>query len=171
MTFRLTIGIDPGQSGALAFLADGRLVGFVDMPVMPRKAGGMHVDERGLANALREKMQEHHGAYFFGVLEEVQSRPKQCSNSTFRFGEAYGIVRGVFGALGIPYMQVRPERWKKHMGLTGADKDAARTMSIQRYPEAADQLARKKDVGRADALMIATWAELTEQVPKQQGAQ
>lgn len=171
MTFRLTIGIDPGQSGALAFLADGMVYDLIDMPTLPRAAGGMHVDERSLADSIRSVVANHSGAYVFAVLEEVGAMPKQGVTSTFRFGESYGIVRGVLGALGIAYGQVRPDRWKKHLGLSGKEKDAARTVAMQRYPLQMNVLKRKKDVGRADALLIATWAELTEQIPKQQGAQ
>lgn len=166
MTLRLTLGIDPGQTGAIAAIADGRFAGFVDMPVMPRAAGGQHINEGALADALRELLAAHSGASVFAVLEEVGAMPKQGVSSTFRFGESYGVIRGVLGALRIPRMQVRPERWKKYLQLAGKEKDAARTVAIQRHPNAAAQLTRKKDVGRADALLIATWAEITEQVAR-----
>lgn len=166
MTLRVTLGIDPGQTGAIAVLAGDTLSKFVDMPVLPRAAGGMHVDPVTLAAALRGVFTEHSGAYVFAVLEEVGAMPKQGVSSTFRFGESYGVIRGVLGALGIPFMQVRPERWKKYLGLAGKEKDVARTVAIQRHPEAAEMLQRKKDVGRADALLIADWAYITEQVAR-----
>jgi len=70
---------------------------------------------------------------------------------------------GVLAALGIPVSMVHPQRWKKSTSLIGKEKDVARTVAIQRFPAAADQLKRKKDIGRADALLIAQWAFITEQ--------
>ncbi len=81
--------------------------------------------------------------------------PGQGLASTFRFGQADGIVRGVLGALRIAFVEVPPATWKKHLRLDGAEKDVARSYAIQRFPAIADQLARKKDIGRADALLIA----------------
>ena len=94
----------------------------------------------------------------------------QGVSSTFRFGQADGVVRGVLGALGIGSIEVHPQVWKRYLRLTGMDKDAARTYVIERYPELAEQLKRKKDVGRADALLIGLWAEITEQVARRSAA-
>lgn len=164
MTHRLTIGIDPGQSGALAFFADGEFDRFVDMPITPRRAGGMQINAASLADAVREVMRAHPGAYAVAVLEQVGAMPKQGVASTFRFGQSDGVVRGVLGALRIGFVEVPPQTWKRHHGLLGCDKDMARTKAIQRFPAAASALARKRDIGRADAILIALWAQMTEQV-------
>lgn len=160
----ITIGIDPGQSGALAVVADGAFERFVDMPVMPRRAGGQHVNGGELARAMREILARHPGAARLAVLEEVSAMPKQGVSSVFRFGEGYGVIRGVLGALQIPFITVHSSKWKRDAGLIGHEKDVARTSAIQRFPAAAPELTRKKDCGRADALLIAAWAEATEQV-------
>lgn len=41
----------------------------------------------------------------------------------------------------------------------GKEKDAARVKAMQLFPQVADQLSRKKDHGRADALLICAWAQ------------
>lgn len=164
MTQRLILGIDPGQTGAIAALADGMPAGFIDMPTRERKSGGLQVDGAVLAANLRGLRQQHPGAYTFAVLEQVGIMPGQGGMSNFRFGQADGVVRGVLGALAIPVIEVRPEAWKKYLQLTRQDKDAARLLALQRFPGLAAMLARKKDVGRADALLIALWSELTQQV-------
>lgn len=166
MTLRVTLGIDPGQTGAVAVLVDGDFAEFIDMPTLPRPAGGCHVDAATLAARLREVVINAGGAHVFAVLEEVGAMPKQGVSSTFRFGESYGVVRGVLGALQISFRMVSPVQWKRSMALTGKEKDVARTVAIQRHPRAATHLARKKDVGRADALLIATWAYDTEQAAR-----
>lgn len=161
---RLVFGIDPGQSGAVVMLGDGVYEGFIDMPTMSRAAGGNEVNAAALADSLRSQLDVFRGAYFVAVLEAVSAMPKQGVSSTFRFGESFGVVKGVLGTLRIPLVLVPAATWKRRLGLWGAEKDAARTLAVQRFPKAASHLERKKDVGRADALLIAHWAELTEAV-------
>lgn len=162
MTMRLVIGIDPGQSGAIVALADGEPVKIIDMPTMARRAGGYQVDGATLAASLRGLFHEHSGAYIVAVVEQVGSMPNQGVSSMFRFGQSDGIVRGVIAALGIGMVEVPPQTWKRALGLIGCAKDCARTLAIQRFPAVAIQLARKKDCGRADALLIALWGEQTD---------
>lgn len=158
MTYRVTIGIDPGQTGALAVLADGQFAGFYDMPTVARPAGGQQVNGAELAAQLREIRAAHPGAHVLAVLERVSAMPGQGVSSMFRFGEGYGVVQGVLAALGVPVMTLSPAVWKRAVGLIGSEKDVARTLAIQQYPAAAGGLTRKKDIGRADALLIASWA-------------
>jgi crossover junction endodeoxyribonuclease RuvC len=79
----------------------------------------------------------------------------------FAFGESFGVIRGVVSALGMPLELVTPATWKRRFGLIGAEKDAARTKATELYPGII--LARKKDVGRADALLIARYGLELEQ--------
>lgn len=170
MTLRLTLGIDPGQSGAIAFIADGRFSEFVDFPTEDRAAGGVMIQADRLADRIRDVLVKHPGAYVYGVIEQVSARPGQGTSGMFRFGQAEGIARGVLGALKIRIIQVHPQTWKRYLQLTGKEKDDARLMAIRIYPSAAEELKRKKDCGRADALLIGTWAERTEQVARREVA-
>jgi hypothetical protein len=166
MTLLVTIGIDPGQTGAIAVLADGEFDRFIDMPLKQRAGGGHHVDERALSASLRGLFGVHQGAYVYGVLEVVATRPGEGAVGAFRFGESYGVVRGVLGGVGIGFITVRPQVWKGYLGLNGREKDEARGEAMKRHPGSVPFLQRKKDCGRADALLIATWAEITEQVAR-----
>lgn len=160
---RLTIGVDPGTSGAIVVLGDGEPLSIRDMPANDRLDVGREVDPVRLAAELRGVIQQHRGAHVMAVLEEVGGRPGEGSRSVFRFGEAFGQVKGVLGALGIGWIVVRPQTWKRHYGLIGTDKDAARLLAHRLWPRHATLLARKRDHGRADALLIARWAWDTEQ--------
>ena len=150
---KITIGFDPGQTGAMAAYDGERITGLIDMPTMTRLHGkGQQVDPYTLATALIDLCA---GREATAVLEAVSAMPGQGVTSTFHFGESVGVVLGVLGALQIPVRMVTPAKWKKAAGLLGRDKDAARTLAIQLHPEVADQLARKKDIGRADAVCSA----------------
>lgn len=160
---RVTLGIDPGTSGAIVVLADGEPVDLHDMPASDRLDVGREVNPVRLAAMLRDVRQRYAGAHCLAVLEEVGGRHGEGSRSVFRFGESFGALKGVLGALGIGWITVRPQAWKKHHGLIGTEKDAARIYAMQRFPRVAQSLARKRDGGRADALLIGRWAWETEQ--------
>lgn len=147
----MKIGIDPGITGAVAILADDlSLVDLFDMPIMALSKGKNQVNASGLATILKVDSQPS-TAY----LEAVSAMPGQGVSSMFSFGTSYGIVQGVLAALSIPVVLVRPQVWKTRAGLKGKDKDMARTLAIRLYPTA--DLSRRKDIGRADALLIARY--------------
>lgn len=145
----MVIGIDPGVSGAVAWLLEsGEFYRAVDMPTM-KLGKSSRVNAAELSRCLRDFRPSH------AVVERVASMPKQGVASTFAFGHSAGVLEGILAALGIPYELVTPQSWKRHFGLLGADKDASRAKAIQLYPDA--PLGRKKDVGRADAMLLARY--------------
>ena len=158
----MKLGLDPGISGALALL-DGEEVLFVaDMPVMEKTHGkGQQVNAAILADNIRhcQAIAAADGQGLKVYLEQVGAMPGQGVTSVFTFGEGFGVIKGVLGTLAVPYRLVRPQSWKKRAGLLGKEKDAARALAIQQHPEIADQLTRKKDGGRADAILIARFGE------------
>ena len=82
--------------------------------------------------------------------------PGQGVSSMFRFGQTLGRIEGVVALTKVPVHYVSPAKWKRHFGL-GRDKEDARRLAIERYPRIADRLSRKKDEGRAEALLLATY--------------
>lgn len=154
MTLRLTIGIDPGLTGGIAALADGEPVGVWDMPT--RRVGKWgEIDAAALSRMLRAIRADHPGAWVSGCVEKVGARPGDGGTSAFRFGDSSGAIRAVLETLGIPACRAIPAVWKRRLNLLGKPKDAARELAIVRFPSMADRLKRKKDDGRADALLLA----------------
>lgn len=151
------IGIDPGLSGALVQLrnSDMAVCDVADMPVMALTGKRNQVNAAELAKILRPWAEDGVTAAY---LEQVGAMPGQGVSSMFGFGTSYGIVQGVLAALQIPMVLVTPQGWKKRAGIPpGSDKDKARTLAQQLYPEA--PLGRKKDIGRADAILIARFGD------------
>lgn len=164
MASRLTIGIDPGLEGAIAVLADGEAGVIIDMPLL-RVGESNEVDARQFAMFIRAARDLHPGATVSATIERVRAMPpkdgvrKAGAQSSFNFGDHYGKAKAVLELLGIPYTRAEPASWKRQFGLTGKGKDAARLLAIQRFPSAATELKRKKDNGRADALLIALYGD------------
>lgn len=140
------LGIDPGLSGAVAFYFPSRsdLIAADDVPL-----AGKEIDAATLARRIAQM------APTMAVIEIVGAMPKQGVSSTFRFGQAYGTVRGVVAALGVPTHLVTPGLWKRHWRL-GSDKEQARALALRLWPTSA-HFSRKKDHGRAEAALIARY--------------
>lgn len=163
----MIIGIDPGLSGAAAALTDlGEFKQVIDLPVVAKLHGkGNQLDATALArwfrgwdaiiNPFDDGMADD--SIDNVVIERVSAMPGQGVTSMFGFGHTAGIIEGVVSTLGLKFQYITPQSWKKEFGLIGRDKDAARTLAIQRFPHAAQFLSRKKDNGRADALLIALY--------------
>lgn len=157
MTHARYIGIDPGLSGAIAFMADdGTLIEVYDMPITPVKTQSGKRQNIVTAPALAGMFRAHNidGVYqTTAFLEHVHALPGQGTVSMFNFGMSYGIVRGVLGALEIPYEIITPKTWQKLAVVQG--KDGGRTKASMLFPTFAQRFQRKKDDGRADAVLIA----------------
>jgi crossover junction endodeoxyribonuclease RuvC len=147
----ITLGIDPGLTGAVAALdQDHQVVMLEDLPTVTRGGGRVRreVDPAGLAHLLRPIA----GEIRMAIVEQVASRPGQGVASVFSLGHTTGAIVGVLAALAVPYQMTTPRSWKKAAGLT-ADKDHARTLATRLYPTV--NLSRVKDHNRAEALLLA----------------
>ena len=89
------------------------------------------------------------------VVEKVNAMPGQGVTSMFNFGQTFGAIKGICAALGLPIFFVTPSKWKKHFDLINSSKDASRTKAIEMYPLLSKDLAKKKDVNKSDAILIA----------------
>ena len=91
------------------------------------------------------------------VVEQVNAMPGQGVTSMFNFGQSFGAIKGICAALGLPIFFVRPSKWKKHFELINSSKDSSRTKVIEMYPVLSSRLSKKKDVNKADAILIARY--------------
>lgn len=146
---RRIIGIDPGFSGALALLSDGKLTVY-DMPTRPGRKGKTEMDPYALFAWLRQFQS------CTVWLEKVGAMPGQGVSSTFRFGQGLGIIQGCVAAASHQIEWVTPQVWKKHFGLSAA-KGAARGRASDMFPTYAELFRRVKDDGRAEATLIAVY--------------
>ena len=148
------IGIDPGLSGAIAVLEDKRVLSIFDMPVMAEgKKNKKQLNSAQLVNILKENTKISEDVAV--VVEHVNAMPGQGVTSMFNFGQTFGAIKGVCAALSLPIFFVRPSKWKKHFELINSAKDASRTKVIEMYPPLSNQLTKKRDVNKSDAILIA----------------
>lgn len=163
------VSIDPGISGAIALLEKEPsallplVVELIDMPTMAKKKDGSGhvVNYAVLANVLARLSPK------LIVLEQpsgvaaprdehgkVIEKRGMGTLGAFNFGVSYGIIIGCAAAY--PQIYVRPASWKRRLKIPSSadNKDFARTLALQLFPYLGEQLKRKKDVGRAEAVLI-----------------
>lgn len=159
----MIIGIDPGITGAVAFVWEsGEYIEVDDIPVMAKGKGASKVKNQvnaaGLIHLINRTWRPDQ--FCVAYLERVSSMPGQGVASMFSMGDTYGCIRGILAALGIETHIITPRQWKKHYGLN-SDKEIARAKAIELYPQA--PLTRKKDQNRAEALLIARYGSTISQ--------
>lgn len=144
------IGIDPGKTGAVAFLPEQRVE---DIPTTTSSGKNEY-----LPRMMAEMLIGYQGDKTLVVIEKQQAWPQQGRTSIFSTGVGYGIWLGILAALKIPTEIVTPQRWQKEM-LQGrrADKELSRIRAQELFPSLMHRLEFKKDEGRAEALLIAEY--------------
>ena len=147
MKTKAWVGIDPGQTGAIAVITDGTYYEAQDWPG----------DETEAAELARSFLISYD--LRLCALEMVSSMPKQGVSSTFKFGANWGIWRGILAALQIPFILVRPQEWQKGLVPKKSEGDDKPSLAVARrmFPDA--ELHLKKHHGRADALLLAYYAK------------
>ena len=140
-------GIDPGwKTGGVALVGDNGWAEVHDLPTFTD--GG--VNSLALAEILESVECDH------CVVEAQSARPGQGVSSMFKLGMGFGQVLATVAMTRIPLTTVTAAKWKRSLNVP-KDKDGARRLAIQWYPSLAEQLKRKKDEHRAEALLLATY--------------
>ena len=148
------VGIDPGLSGAIAILENKKVLSLFDMPIMAEgKKNKRQLNSAQLVNIIKESVNLNDEIAV--VVEQVNAMPGQGVTSMFNFGQTFGAIKGICAALDLPIFFVRPSKWKKYFELINSSKDSSRTKAIEMYPSLSNQLAKKKDVNKSDAILIA----------------
>ncbi len=170
------IGCDPGVTGALALISEGKLIAWADMPVtelpgkrkltydqqgMPVESVGVNrvIDPFGVCRVMLKWKEMARGKAVTLVIEKMWSRAGQASASNDKLLYGAGLVSGVAVGLGFRLEQVAPATWKARLGVK-ADKTTSLDLIREIVKDDPSQLAvfkRKKDNGRAEAALIGIW--------------
>tara|TARA_B100001113_G_scaffold19170_1_gene14193 strand:+ start:1115 stop:1609 length:495 start_codon:yes stop_codon:yes gene_type:complete len=154
----LIIGIDPGISGSICFLDNGKILDVIEMPIMTDgKKNKKQVNGSQVYNEITKRIKQFEKNQIRVVIEHVSAMPGQGVTSMFNFGQSFGILKGICTAMQLPMYFVRPAKWKKYFNLLNSEKDASRTRAIEIFPYFSSQLSRKKDSNKADAILIASF--------------
>lgn len=144
----VSIGIDPGKTGAIAVMDDDGILCLEQFNVDKYVDVLSYVGQSTSVKDIKV------------CLEKVGAMPGQGVVSMFNFGHNLGVIEGILSALRIPYQLVPPQTWKKEFSLTG-DKAKSIEVCKKLFPwvdlRATDR-SRKPSDGLAEALLMAEYA-------------
>ena len=143
------LGIDPGKSGAFAFLFP-EPIGFGRAAVFDLPYVGADLDGAALADAIAQFDPA------LAIVEQQWPRQEDSKPNAFRTARNYGAILGVLQGARVPIEIVSPQKWKKATGV-GSDKEASRALALSRWPAIAERFRFKKNEGRAEACLIARY--------------
>jgi crossover junction endodeoxyribonuclease RuvC len=152
------LGIDPGLSGAVAFWApETRALRVFDMPTLRITPGSTKrtLDALQLAQTMDAECEQR---VTLALIEHAQPRPGEGTTQSHANGRNWGIAYGIAAAQFVPLEVTYPHVWKRAMQCPKA-KDAARARASQLLPEHAHLWPLVKHDGRAEAALIAMFAE------------
>jgi Holliday junction resolvasome RuvABC endonuclease subunit len=147
------LGIDPGYTGAW---------GMIDHNGKYQSCGDMLHNEKHILSTdvfweISEAMRKEDMEI---IIEMVHSMPGQGVSSSFKFGMAFGAAIAITERFNCIWHMVTPQKWKKALQLD-SDKNKSLDLARQLWPEA--PLLRKKDNGRAEALLLAEYLRREQQ--------
>jgi hypothetical protein len=145
------VGVDPGVSGAVVRLEDGRLT--------------VRRDFKGVEDIAQAVVALSPGASAI-VIEQVHAMPGEGVCSVWSFAYATGTAVGAALTVpGVPLVRVTPQAWQKvyreSLGLPRVPfKTLTQPVAAELFPGQQELFTRKKDHNTADASLLALWGFL-----------
>lgn len=151
------IAIDPGASGGIAVQCPDKRRMFYSMAESEAELLEMLQDLKSLAETSFESNPE-------AVVEKVGGfvGRNQPGSAMFKFGRGVGVIVGILMALGIPFREVRPQEWQKHVGA-GTTGKRTKTQWKRHLQDMAQKRnpSHKITLKTADAALMLDWLHET----------
>ena len=143
MKYEITIGVDPGANGGIAWITS-------DGKACVEKMPDTLQDLWELVESIGFEAPDFTPYQIKAYIEQVSSSPQMGVVSAFSFGRGYGNLEMALTAAAIPFERVRPQVWQKALGcMTKGNKNVSKRKAQELFPD------RKITHATADALLIA----------------
>lgn len=145
------VGIDPGKSGGIVALTNGKVTDISRMPQTPIDLVN-HFIYLGFPN-------QPIGVKSYVIIENVHSMPTDGSRAAFSFGRQLGQLEGSLASFGINAIKVTPQIWQAYYGLH-REKSETSYWYKKRIRDKARIIAKsdKLSLETCDAYLIALWS-------------
>jgi len=144
------LGIDPGLQGFVFFMSPS---GYETFPVPTISLG--RGKRRYDLPAVRNLTLSFRGRVSLTLIERQQAMPQNGVLGNFMTGYGYGLWEMALTAAGISYQSIRPQAWKKAMGVSpppSTDKRKAKDLTAK---ERRDRSKQRRKVAKALAVSAA----------------
>ena len=146
MKYEITIGVDPGANGGIAWIDYNGKACVEKMPDSLQDLWELICDITSYPKSSID------GRSYKAYIEQVASSPQMGVVSAFSFGRGYGNLEMALTAAGIPFERVRPQVWQKALNcLTGGSKNITKARAQELFPNI------KCTHSVSDALLIAEY--------------
>jgi len=153
------IGVDPGQSGGIALICDGIVIGAHPMPTTETDLWNLVLDIQMATYRPR------------AIIEKVRSSPQMGVTSAFTFGRGFGSLVMALVAAGIPFEEVTPQTWQKSLAIPirkkgdrgeskGDFKERLRSICQKIHPQITlwkEPKSKGRQLAVCDAMLMATY--------------
>lgn len=116
MMSKIALGIDPGMSGGLAILVDGKIHALYKMPVFEidvvknkKKSKQRHIDVEEIYKILRPLYANDVPSVYIEELTHLFGFP---SSSNFKLGYSVGVIHGALQTLG-EFYTIHQKKWQQ----------------------------------------------------------
>lgn len=169
----IIVAIDPGMKGAIAFIRPNGVAGVADLPVYDDGLD-RRLDGRGIYDQLLAWVPPSEACAL--VVEDVRVRLQgnggraiNTMHSQTMLMRGRGIIEGVASVARLQITWCTPQKWKNHFSLKRESDDEkssvtkARSLAMARsmFPGLEHDLRLAKHDGRAEALLMARWGQVT----------
>lgn len=167
----IVIGIDPGKTGAVAIFRNKKFHSVFDCPLGVGKNGKSEFNIPEMAKLLKAGEYDK-DCKRSAIIEQQHAFAQQGGVGNFTSGQGYGIWLTSLFMTGFNANLVTSQMWRgvifteseknqiQSLETLKERKAARKALSIQRakelWPKSIPYLSRKKDDGRAEAILIAT---------------
>lgn len=162
----MIIGIDPGKFGAFCVM-DGDSIEFIDMPITTepfKKTRKEVIDLARVSDILTEYVLDD-PLVCLEHIWDFGAAAYGASSGSFVFARDYGGIIGILRSLKLRFILAAPQAWQRaHKKPKGTGKRWSIETAKRLFPQA--QLIKPRcrvpSDGRADALLIASYARMKE---------
>lgn len=158
----MLIGIDPGIRGAVALLTANGRVAVHDMPARPKQGNGKirnEIDPKALQALLRRLVPADEAGLV--VMENLNTFAGGSVQSMGSLEATKAVITTVCELSGFDVEFVSPKTWQGFYGIkrTASEDTKAQSLRIARQLFGNEFCPLRKHDGRADALLIARYAQ------------
>ena len=155
----ITIGIDPGKGGGIAFVNGEQIIEMYKCPQTVQE----------MAELLEPyRLSWDSNIKVTAYIEQVPAFPTDGRSSAFKFGVNYGIWQGLLGANKIETKFIAPQVWMKSLELPKNKVERKKEIKrvAQSVIDAQGRLNKKVTLHTSDAVLIGMYGVLTTAISK-----
>ncbi|MEN6445536.1 MAG: hypothetical protein ABFC98_05770 [Candidatus Cloacimonas sp.] len=173
----ISIGIDPGQTGAIGIIRSDGSYDVYDMPIYeikkevrskrsitPKKTTQVKkfIDRKKLLELLKILVNYDKPSPYkcLCYIERQGVRPDQSANSGFNTGKQYGEILMALDALGVSFEEISAQEWQKHFSIGKDTKGDSCRKAENLFPKLVLRGPRGRTYdGRSDAILITLYGK------------